>query len=144
MAELSASAIVVALLSVAFLVVVGLGVNDAARRASQLGAKRAEAVATRSDPASTAGGAAAAFRSFGSVLEPGARFALVYDEDYDRNERGFYNLFARYYLYPALAVSDPARADAVMVFGDPLPQVLERFDQLAVVDGFWLGRRKQA
>jgi hypothetical protein len=139
------SAVVIALLSGAFLVIVLLGVKDATRRVGWLDHRRAEALAAaRTDPALGAGYAAGAFRSFRSALDDGSRFTLVYDASFDRNERGFYRLFSGYYLYPAVAVSDPAAADAVMVFGAPPRRVLDRFDQLAVVDGVWLGRRRSS
>jgi hypothetical protein len=141
-ARASAPAVVASLLVAAFLVVVALGVRDATQVARQLGDRRAEAIATRSDQSGLAGRAAGSFRALRGHLEPGSRFALVYDEDYDRNERGYYRLVAGYYLYPALMVSDPARADAVITFGAPPAHVLQRFDQLAVIDGFWVGTRK--
>jgi hypothetical protein len=138
----SATVVVIAGLIVAFLVVVTVGVVQATRRVGELDHRRSEALAVQRDPADTAGAAAIAFRSFRSALHRDSRFALVYDASIDRNQRGYLRLFAGYYLYPAVAVSQPSEADAVMVFGAPPSNVVADFAPIAVVDGVWLGRRK--
>ena len=127
---------------VAFVALVAVGALDAAREIRRLEDRRHEALATRSDPADTAGAAAGAFRRFRSELGAGRRFAVVYGPDLDRDTRGFYRLFSGYYLYPAIAVSTPADADAVMVFGAPGPAISRAFASIATVDGVWLGRRR--
>jgi len=76
-------------------------------------------------------------------VKPGDRFALVFGPDVDRDHVGTYRLVALSTLYPAVATSDLAAADAVMVFGEDPPQpILADFDRVDVVDGVWLGRRR--
>ena len=53
---------------------------------------------------------AEAFRRLRVTLDAGERFALVFPQDTDRDQRGFYDLVSLSYLYPALASSDPAGA----------------------------------
>jgi hypothetical protein len=126
-----------------FLVVVLLLAFGAWREIGHLGHRRDEALASRSDPVSVAGGAAGAFRRLRATLGEGERFALVFGPDVDRDQKGFYRLVSLAVLYPAIAVSDPARADAVMVFGEnPPPRVSGAFEPIGVVDGVWLGRRR--
>jgi hypothetical protein len=132
---------VFAVLVLAFGVVLVLGVADAGRRMRSLDDRRDEALAARRDPADVAGDAAGAFRRFRSTLSEGDTFALAFGPDVDRDQKGFYRLVALSYLYPAVAVSDPAEADAMMVFGPPTPSIRGTFDEIAVVDGVWLGRR---
>ena len=93
------------------------------------------------DPVVAAGPATEAFRRFRSTLDGESRFALVFGQGVDRNERGTYRLVGGYYLYPAIAVAQPIDADAVMVFGSPRADVRRSFEEVAVVDGVWLGRR---
>ena len=128
----------------AFVGLVGIGALDAVREVRRLDDRRREALATQTDPAATVGEAAEAFRRFRSELGDGRRFALVYGPEIDRDQRGFYRLFAGYYLYPAIAVSSPQDADAVMVFGAPPYGVSRAFEPIATVDGTWLGRRRSA
>jgi hypothetical protein len=127
---------------VGFVCLVGVAVVSAAREVRGLDDRRREALAVPADPASSVGAAADAFRRFRAGLAAGQRFALVYGPDVDRDERGFYRLFAGYYLYPAIAVPDPRDADAVMVFGTPAPPIVSAFEPVATVDGVWLGRRR--
>ena len=127
-----------------FLIIVCLGALQTSRRIGDLGHRRTDALASRSDPAEVADEAADAFRRFRSALRGGERFALVFSPDVDRDRRGFYQLVALSVLYPAIASSDPAQADAVMVFGEKPPQsVQDTFGEIAVMDGIWLGRRRR-
>ena len=141
----TAQTAVALLLLAAFFLVVLLGALGAARRIGDLRDRRDLVLATRSDPAAVAGEAAGAFRRFRSGIHPGERFALVFAPAVGRDQRGFYRLVALSYLYPAIAVSDLASADAVMVFGaqEPSPAVRTAFDETDVVDGVWLGRRRR-
>jgi hypothetical protein len=78
-----------------------------------------------------------------ATLRDGERFALVFGPDVSRDERGFLQLVSLSVLYPAVAVTDPAKADTVMVFGEnPPPSVADAFESIGVVDGVWLGRRR--
>jgi hypothetical protein len=129
-------------LLVAFLVVLLLGVRDAGRLIDTLDHRRDEVLASRSDPADIAGHFAGAFRRFRATIRDGERFALVFAPDVGRDQKGFYRLVSLSYLYPAIAVDDPSTADAVMVFGEPPPMVRSSFEETAVVDGVWLGRRR--
>jgi hypothetical protein len=138
----SPTTIVALALMAAFLIVVLAGAVQAGRRIDDLGHRRDEAMASHSDPADVAGDVAGAFRRFRSALRPGEHFALVFASNVGRDQKGFLQLVSLAVLYPAIAVSDPARADAVMVFGGepPLP-VREAFEPIGVVDGVWVGRR---
>ena len=127
---------------VAFVVVLLLGVWDSGRRLGALNHRRDEALASRADPADVAGDAAEAFRRFRVTLRPGERFTLAFGPDVGRDQVGFYRLVALSYLYPAVATSDLASADAVMVFGAPSPPISDAFAEVDVVDGVWLGRRR--
>ena len=129
-------------LLVVFLVLVLLGAFDALGRIGDLRDRRDQALASRTDPARIAGDAAEAFRRFRSNLRAGERFALVFGPAVGRDQRGFYRLVALSYLYPALAAPSLSTADAVMVFGQPSPAVRSDFDEAAVIDGVWLGRRR--
>jgi len=131
-------------LSVAFLVIVGFGGVEAVRLAEDLDDRRATALFYRADPAETAGETASAYRRFRAEVDESTRFALVYGPGIDRNGRGFHRLFAGYYLYPAIAVDDPADAHAIMVFGTPRAVLLRAFERIAVLGGVWLGRRRTA
>ena len=126
---------------VAFAVIVAVGALAAVRQARHLDDRRASVLSEHSDPAQAAGDQAEAFRTFRRSLDDGARFSLVYGAEVDRNQRGFYRLFAGYYLYPAVAVTRLELADAVMVFGPPPPAVRRSFDPIGELDGVWLGRR---
>ena len=126
---------------VAFAVIVAVGALAAVRQARRLDDRRASVLSEHSDPAQAAGDQAEAFRTFRRSLDDGARFSLVYGPEVDRNQRGFYRLFAGYYLYPAVAVTRLELADAVMVFGPPPPAVRRSFDPIGELDGVWLGRR---
>jgi hypothetical protein len=128
----------------AFVGLLAIGALDAVREVRRLDDRRREALAVETDPAATVGAAADAFRRFRSELGDGGRFALVYGPEVDRDQRGFYRLFGGYYLYPAIAVSSLQDADAVMVFGAPTEAVTRAFEQIATVDGIWLGRRGSA
>ncbi len=132
----------VAALLVAFVVVLLLGVWDSGRRLGALNHRRDEALASRADPADVAGDAAEAFRRFRATLRQGERFTLAFGPDVGRDQVGFYRLVALSYLYPALATSDLASADAVMVFGAPSAAVSKAFDEVGDVNGVWLGRRR--
>lgn len=130
-------------LLIAFAVVVGLGVLDAGRVIGELGDQRERALASRSDDtAGLTGEAADAFRQFRAHLRKGERFALVFAPDIGRDQEGFYRLVALSYLYPAIAVDDPGRADAVMVFGEQSPGIRADFEQIGAAAGVWLGRRR--
>jgi hypothetical protein len=121
----------------AFVVVVLLLVLGAGRQIGHLGHRRDEALASRSDPVDVGGDAAGAFRRFRTTLRDRERFALVFDPGVGRDAKGLS------VLYPAIAVEDPADADAVMVFGgSPPPWVADAFESIGVVDGVWLGRRR--
>ena len=104
---------------------------------------RNEALAARPEPGGQVGEVGEAFRRFRAVLDDGTRFALVYGPDLDRDQRGFYRLFAGFFLYPAIAVPDADEADAVMVFGEPPDELRGTFEELAVVEGVWLGTRRE-
>jgi hypothetical protein len=134
---------VVTCLCAVFAVVAAFGVVATALRLDDLADRRREAIYEQSNSTYAAGGAAEAFRRFREELDGRGRFALVYSADVDRDQRGSYQLFGGSYLYPSVAVFDPADADAVMVFGAPPASVLEAFDEIAVVDGVWLGRRSR-
>jgi len=125
----------------AFLAIVSYGAAAAVLEAERLDDRRAFALTELRDPVATAGESAEAFSRFRSELDARSRFALVFGSAVDRDQRGFYHLFAGFFLYPAVAVDDPARADAVMVFGSPPPSVLREFERLDLLDGIWLGRR---
>lgn len=126
----------------AFLVVLLIGVWDAGRRIGDLGHSRDEALARHFEPVEVAGDVAGAFRRLRATLHAGDRFALVFGDTVDRDRMGTYRLVALSYLYPAVATSDPSDADAVMVFGDPPSSILGDYDEVDVVDGVWLGRRR--
>lgn len=136
--------VAVGLLAAAFLAIVVIAAGAAVREIERLDDRRAVVAADQFDPAQAAGDAAEAFRRFRSQLDRRAHFALVFGPGADRNTRGFYRLFAGYYLYPAIAVDDPARADAVMAVGAPAASELEGFEQIEVVGDVWLGRRRPA
>jgi hypothetical protein len=114
---------------------------DAGRQIDELGAARTEALGSRSDGADSAGSAPEAFRSFRATLRPGERFALVFAPDTSIDDQGTYRLVSLSYLYPGVAVTDPEKAEAVMVFGEPSPAIRAEFHETAVVDGVWLGHR---
>ena len=139
--SLSTSAAVV-VLCFAFAVTVAVAVTVSVSRALALDERRAEAFVVRSEPVTVAGPATAAFRRFRSTLADDSRFALVFGPGVDRNGRGTYRLVAGYYLYPAIRVARPSTADAVMVFGSPTAAVRRSFEEVALVDGIWLGRRR--
>jgi hypothetical protein len=126
----------------AFVVVLLIGVAQAGRRVGDLGHRRDEALASRSEPVDVAGDVADAFRRFRATLHLGDRFALVFGDTVDSDRMGTYRLVALSYLYPAVATSDRADADAVMVFGEPSPSILADYEEIDVVDGVWLGRRR--
>jgi len=129
-------------LAVAFAAIVAYGALEAVRFAESLDDRRAAALVYRTDPVEQAGSTAAAYRRFRAEVDGATRFSLVFGPALDRNERGFHRLFAGYYLYPAIAVDEPARAIAVMVFGEPQAALRRDFERIAVLDGVWLGRRK--
>ena len=118
-----------------------VGVGQALHEIRDLESHRDQTVESEWDVASAAGTNAKAFRRLRATLDAGERFALVFSEDTDRDQRGLYNLVSLAYLYPALARSNPADADAVMVFGMPSTDVRRAFDEIGVIDGVWLGRR---
>lgn len=134
--------IVATALLAAFLAVVLVGVWQTGQRLGHLDHRRDEALAARSDPADVAGDAAEAFRRFRATLQPGERFTLAFGPDVGRDQAGFYRLVALSYLYPAVATSDLAAADAVMVFGPPSAAVSDAFEEVGNVNGVWLGRRR--
>lgn len=134
--------VVLRLLVVAFLAIVAYGALTALREAERLDDRRSSVLATRADPAAAAGDAVDAFRVFRQALSGSSRFALVFGADVDRDERGFFRLFAGSYLYPAVAVGDPGDADAVMVVGRPTQALLESFERLDDRNGLWLGKRR--
>jgi hypothetical protein len=129
------------ILVAAFLVTVLLGLVDAGRRIGELDRRGDEARRSRSDPADAAGGAAEAFRRARSHLHPGDRYTLVLPK-LTRDLAGHYRLVALSYLYPAIAVPNAGQADVVMVFGDPSAPILTAFEEIEVVSGVWLGRRR--
>ena len=128
-------------LVVAFLAILVLGLRDARRSIAGLGPLADAARSSVSDQADEAGAAAGAFRRARALVHEGDRFALVVPKSVGRDQAGLYRLVALSYLYPAIAVSDPARADLVMVFGNPSPAIRTAFDEVDVVSGVWLGRR---
>ena len=140
---LSPAQTVALFLLLAFVVVVLLLMLGAGRQIRHLGDRRDEALALRSDPVDVGGDAAGAFRRFRTTLREGESFALVFGPGVGRDQKGFYRLVSLSVLYPAIAGSDTAKADAVMVFGeDPPPSITDIFESLGVVDGVWLGRRR--
>lgn len=87
-------------------------------------------------------GIPAEFDTFRALLRPGDRFALIRPRTMSRDQAGLYQLFALYYLYPAIAVPDAARADAVLVFGKIPPEIRRQFRPVAGTDRtIWIGRR---
>lgn len=124
--------------------VLSLAALDTLRRLDDLDARRGAALSETKDPSAPAGETAEAFRLARSVLAPGARFALAFGPDVDRNARGFYRLFSTYYLYPAVAVAEPVRADVVLVFGAPPAGIRDSFEAIGEEGGVWLGRRRAA
>lgn len=132
----------IAAVVVAFAIVVAVGATQSARRLGHLDHRRAEALAVHSEPVDVASDVAGAFRQFRSSLNAGDRFALLFGDDVDADRRGTYRLVALSYLYPAVAIDDPSRANAVMVFGEPSASVVSAFEGTGVVDGVWLGRRR--
>ena len=102
---------------VAFIVVLALGVVDAGRQVVNLGARRDEALARRSEPVDVAGDVAGAYRrasdaARGRSVRPGLR---------RRNRQPPEGrLSAGRPLVPIPAVAtDVSDADVVMVFGEP-------------------------
>lgn len=84
-----------------------------------------------------------AFERFRQELRPGERFALVIAPTTPRDTAGMYRLAALYYLLPATAVTDPSRADAVLVFGDVPDRIRRKFWQVEQLpDSAWIGRRR--
>ena len=124
-----------------FVAVVARQAWDAGREIDALGPQRRDALASRSDGADSAGSAPQAFRSFRATLRPGERFALVFAPGTSTNDQGTYRLVSLSYLYPAIAVTDPEKAQAVMVFGEPSAAIRADFDETGDVDGVWLGHR---
>lgn len=114
---------------------------DAGREIDALGSQRGDALASRSDGADSAGSAPEAFRSFRATLHPGDRFALVFAPGTSIDDQGTYRLVSLAYLYPAVAVTDPGKAQAVMVFGEPSAAIRAEFDETGLADGVWLGHR---
>ncbi len=125
-----------------FVALVAWGAFEAVGQIRDLGTRRSDAIAARSDGADVAGNAGNAFRSFRATLQPGERFALLFAPETSIDDKGTYRLVALSYLYPAIAVDDPRDARAVMVFGDPSAAVRSAFDETGVVDGVWLGQRR--
>jgi hypothetical protein len=125
----------------AFVGLVAWLVLDAGRTIEQLGSRRADGLASRSDGADAAGSVPNAFRSFRATLQPGERFALVFAPGTSIDFQGTYRLVSLSYLYPATAVDEPEKAQAVMVFGEPSAAVRSAFAETGVVDGVWLGHR---
>jgi hypothetical protein len=119
-----------------------LGVLESGRRIVDLDRQRDEELVTSFDLADVGGGTAEAFRRVRPALAEGDRFALVFGPDVTTDQRNTYRLVSLAYFYPAIATSDPARADAVLVFGEPTPPVRESFDEIDVVAGVWLGERR--
>jgi hypothetical protein len=126
----------------AFVVVLLMSVADAWSRVGDLANRRDEALAGHSEPVDVAGDAADAFRRFRATLHEGDRFTLVFGPDVAPDRMGTYRLVALSYLYPAVATADRADADAVMAFGDVPPSLLSGLEEIDVVDGVWLGRRR--
>ena len=126
----------------ALVVLLVLGVWESGSRIVDLDRQRDEELATRFDLADVGGPTADAFRRLRPLLAEGDRFALVFGPDVTRDQRGTYQLVSLSYFYPAIATSDPAQADAVMVFGEPEPSVRDSFDEIGVVAGVWLGHRR--
>jgi hypothetical protein len=125
----------------AFVGLVAWLVLDAGRTIDQLGSRRADGLASRSDGADAAGSVPNAFRSFRATLRPGERFALVFAPGTSIDFQGTYRLVSLSYLYPAIAVGEPEKAQAVMVFGEPSPAIRSAFAETGVVEGVWLGHR---
>jgi hypothetical protein len=125
---------------VALVVLVALG---AAGQIRDLDSRRDEALASRSDGADAAGNAADAFRRFRATLHRGDHFALVFAPGTSIDDQGTHRLVAISYLYPAIAVTDVQKADAVMVFGEPSVAVRSTFAETGIADGVWLGRRRE-
>jgi hypothetical protein len=138
----SSPRVVVALVAIAtFVGLVAWQALDAGRTIDQLGSRRADALASRSDGADAAGSAPEAFRSFRATLHAGERFALVFAPGTSIDDQGTYRLVSLSYLYPGIAVADPEKAQAVMVFGEPSAAIRSAFEETGVVDGVWLGHR---
>ena len=135
--------IAVLVLLVGFVVVIGVRVADSVRVIGDLDRGHRDALGSRSDTPGVSGDTADAFRRFRPMVRQGQRFALVFTPDVGRDQEGFYRLVALSYLYPAIAVEDLARADAVMVFGQPSSAVRAAFDEADVVAGVWLGSRRR-
>jgi hypothetical protein len=134
--------VVTALFS-AFAIVAAVGVVRTVLLLDDLADRRNKALYEQADSSGVRESKADAFRRIKLELSGSERFALVYGDDVDPDQRGFYQLYAGSYLYPAVAVFDPAAADAVMVFGAPPPSILEAFDEIGVTNGVWLGRRSR-
>jgi hypothetical protein len=84
-----------------------------------------------------------AFARLRAVLRRGERFALVIPDHMAADRAGLFRAFGLYYLYPALAVEGPERADVVLVFGSVPPLVLEDFRRVERnAAGGWIGRRR--
>jgi hypothetical protein len=86
--------------------------------------------------------AATAFRRARAVLQTGDRFAIVVAANTDRSTAGMLRLVSQHYLFPAIAVANPAAAHVVVVLGartGPLPR---RFVPLLAVTGAWVGVRR--
>ena len=135
--------VVTRILVAAFLVTVLLGLWDARRDVRELDRRRDAARHSRSDLADVAGGEADAFRRARSSLRAGDRFTLVLPAALGRDLAGHYRLVALSYLYPAIDVPDVAQANVVMVFGDPSASITGAFEEIGVVSGVWLGRRRE-
>ena len=118
-----------------------LGVVESAYRIIDLDRRRDEALVSEFELPDVAGDAGDALRRLRPTLAKGDRFALVFGPGVTSDDQGTYRLVSQSYLYPAIATSEPERADAVIVFGAPGPSIRESFGEIDVVNGVWLGRR---
>lgn len=85
---------------------------------------------------------ASAFRSAHDALRAGERFALVVAPGTDRSTEGTHRLFANHYLYPAIVVDDPVRADVLIaLFGGGSPS-RDGWETVFESGDAWVGRRR--
>jgi hypothetical protein len=85
--------------------------------------------------------AASALRSARAILSAGQRFAIVVAPGTDRSVEGTHRLVANHYLYPAIAVGDPTKADVLIALfgGDGTSR--EGWETVFGSGDAWVGRR---
>jgi hypothetical protein len=133
---------VAGLLVVAFALVVAVSALGALARIGKLEDRRHDAPAAPPANAAHAGDVGSTLLRLSAGLQGRDRYALVFSPALDADTVGFDRLLALATLYPAIAVDDLRRADAVVVFGEPGSGVRSTFTEAASADGVWLGRRR--